>query len=289
MLIDAHIHIAASSLYTRQGWEAADLNQRIEWVKEIFRQYKKQNIYALRDGGDVISASLLAREIAPLEGIIYKSPIYALYRRGCYGSFIGRPIEDICSFKEEFKNLLSYKPDHLKVILTGLVSFEIYGDVGETAFTYDELKYMVEEAHSNGIPVMAHANGREGVGRAVKAGVDTIEHGYLMTAAELNVIAEKDIVWVPTLTPLGNIIDSRDERFTNEIKTIQKVYDSQVENIRIAAGLGVKIALGSDAGAYKVGHGSGLIDEINHFIRAGFCRYEIEKMCSENGARALLI
>lgn len=289
MFIDAHVHIALNQYFTRQSWQASGTEQKIGWIRTLLKQYQMHNVHVLRDGGDGIFASVMAREIAASEGIIYKSPIYALYKKGQYDSFLGKPVEDIKSFQEEFKILLGYKPDHVKIVLTGMVNFEKYGDVGETAFTVEELTYMVEAARFHNLPVMIHANGREGVQRAIQAGAATIEHGYLISEAELYGMAEKEIVWVPTLSPLGNILVSNDCRFEKEREVIRKVYDGQVVNIGRAVEIGVTIALGSDAGAYGVGHGSGLPDEMDHFERIGFKRREIEKMCMENGARALQI
>ncbi|KPU45729.1 amidohydrolase family protein [Oxobacter pfennigii] len=287
MLIEAHAHIAFSNHYTRQDFVKAEVQQKIEWIKENFRQYKKRNINAIRDGGDGIDAAKISREIALSEGIIYKSPVYAIYRRGFYGSFLGKPIDDIKGFKEEFKLLMKQKPDHLKIILTGIVNFEKYGDVGETTFTLDELKYMVQCAKDNCLPVMVHTNGPEGVKRAVEAGADTIEHGYLMSESEIYKIAEKNIIWLPTLAPLGNILLSRDPKFEKEREVIDKVYKRQTENIKKARDIGVKIALGSDSGAYKVEHGQGLLDEIEQFEMIGFDKKDLIRMCFENGAKSL--
>jgi hypothetical protein len=287
MLVDTHIHVALSGVQPKHQWKQLSIEKKTELIKGIIQQYKMRNIVAVRDGGDALFISKLTREVAAAENFIYKSPIYALYKRECYGSFLGRPVDDIDSFKDEFKVLLTHKPDHLKIILTGIVNFKKYGDVGNTAFSVNELKYMVDSAKFNGLPVMVHANGAEGVKTAIQSGVNTVEHGYLMSERELHGMAENNIIWVPTLAPLGNILASNDENFVSEMDTIRKVYDRQVENIIKAHQIGVKIALGSDAGAYRVGHGSGLLDEIAHFEKIGFNRQQIKQMCYENGLRAL--
>ncbi|AOY75260.1 amidohydrolase family protein [Clostridium formicaceticum] len=289
MLIDAHIHVALNPLYNRQTWEAADREKKVVWLREILQQYKRRKIYILRDGGDRIFASKLAREVAKEEGMIYKSPIYALYKKGHYGSFLGKSIEGLEDFKKAFKLLLEHQPDHLKIILTGMVNFQKYGDVGETAFTLEMLKYMVEAAKDHNLPVMVHANGPGGVRKAIKAGAHTIEHGYLMSEAEVYAMAEKDIVWIPTLAPLGNILKANEDRFKQEREVIQKVYDGQLENIKKAIEIGTKVALGSDAGSYSVHHGSGLLDEIEHFQAIGIEEKEAEKIAFENGLKALNI
>jgi predicted amidohydrolase YtcJ len=290
MLVDAHVHLALNHLFSRRAWESAGRDKRTAWLREILREYKRRGICILRDGGDAYFVSELAREIAREEGMIYKTPIYALYKKGRYGSFLGKPIADRRDFKREFKLLLDHGADHLKIILTGLVNFNKYGDVGGTSFGTDELQYMVDAAGEHGLPVMVHANGEDGVAAAVAAGVHTLEHGYLISQAQIYGMAEKGIVWVPTLSPLGNILQSGDSRFSaKEREIIGRVYSGQVENIRKAVEMGVCIALGSDAGASAVHHGEGLLNEIEHLQKIGFDRRVIEKMCLENGARALKI
>lgn len=287
MLIDAHIHISTNQFFSRRNWDEVGLEQKREGLKEVFKQYKDNHIVALRDGGDALFASRLAREVAREEGILYKSPVYAFYKKGYYGDFLGKPLEGLEDFKKEAPILLKYRPDHLKIILTEIVNFEKYGDVGATAFSLEELKYMTAWAKDNGLPVMVHANGCEGVGRAIQAGVTTVEHGYLSSRAELYGMAEKGIIWVPTLAPLGNIVVSKDPRFEREMDVIRRVYEEQAANVREAVEMGLRVALGSDAGAYRVGQVTGLLDELEHFERAGLKRPEIEKMCLENGAAAL--
>lgn len=289
MIIDSHIHIAMNKLFSKKSWNGFDMQQKVGYLREILSDYKKNNIFALRDGGDNLFISKLARDVAAEIGIIYKTPIFALYKKEHYGSLIGRSIDGICDFKEEFKILLKNNPDHLKIALTGIVNFSKFGDVGEVGFTHDELKYIVSSAKEHELPVMVHANGCEGVDMAIEAGVDTIEHGFLISTEQLQGMADKGITWVPTLSPLGNILDAKDEKLKDQLSIIKKVYDKQVENIKKADKIGVRIALGSDAGAYRVGHINGILDEIRHFNDIGFDREKVLKMCSENGRNALKI
>lgn len=287
MLIDAHIHMSLNQYFSKKLWKTSTLEQKVTWIRDTLLQYKSRNIYVLRDGGDGIFASETTRDIAAAEGMIYKSPIYALYKKGHYGSFLGKSIDDTMDFKEEFKVLMSHKLDHLKIILTGIINFSSYGDFGGIGFTQDELDYMVSTAKENNIPVMVHANGSKAVDMAIRAGVSTIEHGYLISKAQLYDMADNSIVWVPTLAPLGNIISSCDPKFKEEMEVIKKVFDRQLDNVKMGVEIGVKVALGSDSGAYRVNHGDGLYDEIAFFERIGFSRGVIEKMCIENGMSAL--
>lgn len=287
LIVDSHIHIFHNTLFTKREWNNSTIDFKINCLDRILKTYKKNGVLALRDGGDGIFASCLARKVAREEGIIYRSPIFAISKKDHYGLFLGRSVCGIDDFKNEFNTLKENKLDHLKIILTGIVNFNRFGDVGDIAFTYDELEYMVKSAREYGVPIMVHANGSEGVSIAIKAGVDTIEHGFLISNKELCGMAEKEIIWVPTLSPLGNILDAKDPNFKNQLDIIEKVYVIQVKNIIKAYEIGVKIALGSDAGSYGVTHGTGIFDEIRHFQHIGFDKNTVLKMDLENGFKAL--
>ncbi|MCR4431041.1 MAG: amidohydrolase family protein [Tepidanaerobacteraceae bacterium] len=264
---DAHIHISLDGENTKK-LRAELKEKKYDSIKEILQRYKDKNIFMLRDGGDNLGASLAAREIAITLGITYKSPGWGICKKGGYGSFIGKPVGDISDFKESFKELLKVRPDHLKIVLTGLVDFESYGRVGGIFFTFDELYYMIQSAKDKNLPVMVHANSSAAVKMAVAAGADTVEHGYFIDEEELHMMAERGTVWVPTLSPLGNLIKNGAGRYMNQIPTIKKIYEEQCEKIKRAADIGVKIAVGSDAGSYGVPHVCGFFDEVMHLCDA---------------------
>jgi len=67
-------------------------------------------------------------------------------------------------------------------------------------FSEEELRALVETAHSSGRPVAAHATTAEGMRRAVQAGVDTIEHGFDGTPEVFRLMAARGVAYLPTLT-----------------------------------------------------------------------------------------
>src|SRR5258708_12565057 len=83
---------------------------------------------------------------------------------------------------------------------------KVYADYGRgggaatPTFSLDELKTLVDEAHSAGRPVSAHATTAEGMRRATLAGVDTIEHGYGGTDEAFKLMAQHGVAYLPTLT-----------------------------------------------------------------------------------------
>ena len=281
-MIDCHVHISLNGIDFKKSREDL-MKDTNEYIRKVLLEYKKRNITVLRDGGDNLGISYIARDIAKEEGIILKTPLYAIYKKGYYGNFLGKGISGIADFKELFKELKDKKIDHLKILISGIVSFDEYKKVGNIGFKYSELDYMVKLAKDNDLHIMAHVNSVEGIDMAINCGVNTIEHGYFITKEQLQIIKEKNIIWIPTLSPLGNILDIKDKKFNKNIYIIEHIYNEHLNMIKEAYDLNVKMAIGSDSGCYGVFHGQGLLDEINHFCKSGIKRDDVIKMNIDNG------
>ena len=122
----------------------------------------------------------------------------------------------------------------------------------QPTFSIEELKALVDTAHSSGRPVSAHASSDEGMRRAAVAGVDTIEHGYGGSDATFKLMAEKGVVFFPTLTAVeststyfGGYVAGKTEP-TAAMKTADRAFRLAVKN-------GVTIGMGSDVGVFKHG------------------------------------
>ncbi|WFD09989.1 amidohydrolase family protein [Tepidibacter hydrothermalis] len=284
-MIDCHIHISLDGVDFKKARELSKTEEIGKIIRKKFKEYKKMGIYVLRDGGDDGEISSIARKIAKEEKIIFKSPVKAVYKEGRYGKFLGSSVRDVDDFKNLFDYLKSQKLDHLKIVLSGLVDFNKYTDNIDIFFNKKELEYIVNISKYNGIPVMAHVNSSYGIDMAIECGVDTIEHGYFIKEREIYKMAEKNIIWVPTLSPLGNLIKG-DNKFKNCSNVIDRVYKEHLDSVGLGYSLGVKIALGSDSGCYKVRHVQGTFDEVNHLIKSGIKKEDVINMAIENGIKA---
>ena len=111
---------------------------------------------------------------------------------------------------------------------------------------------------------MAHANGAEAIKAAVRAGVDSLEHGNFMDEECICMLAESDTVYVPTVSTIRNLIG--DARFPEN--TTRALWEKQKDILSRCYTQGVHLALGSDAGAYRVPHGQGIVDEYAAFCEA---------------------
>jgi len=116
----------------------------------------------------------------------------------------------------------------------------------------EEIRELIHIAHEEGMNVMAHANGARTVEAAAEAQVDSVEHGAYLDSDALWAMKENNVVWVPTLSTVGNLRGRG--RFNEE--AVRQILDSARENVRAFGTMGGLIAPGTDAGAWAVTHGS---------------------------------
>ncbi len=110
-------------------------------------------------------------------------------------------------------------------------------------FTDEEAKAIVDEAHRLGKKVAAHAIGSDGIAAALRAGVDSVEHGDGLTDALIDELVKKGVYWVPTITVGAYVAPGRGGNWT-------KMVDLEKTAFQRALKKGVKIGLGTDAGGF---------------------------------------
>ena len=107
----------------------------------------------------------------------------------------------------------------------------------------EEARAIVDETHRLGKKVAAHCIGSDGIAAALRAGVDTIEHGDGFTDALLDEAAKKGVYWVPTITVGAYVAPGRGGNWI-------KMVDLEKAAFQKALKKNVKIALGTDAGGF---------------------------------------
>lgn len=149
---------------------------------------------------------------------------------------------------------VKYGVDVIKILATGGVLSQ--GDKpGAEQFTYEEMKTAVDTAHAAGRKVAAHAHGTQGIKDAVRAGVDSIEHGSLIDAEGIEMMKQRGTYLVADIYNDDYILGKAVE-FGLPKENVDKekmVGRLQRENFQKAVQAGVKIAFGTDAGVYPHG------------------------------------
>ena len=146
--------------------------------------------------------------------------------------------------RKAVREQVMYGADWIKYYSDRRYHFEADGVLHSMVnFTDEEAKAIVDEAHRLGKKVAAHAIGSDGIAAALRAGVDTIEHGDGLTEAEMDEMVRRGIFWVPTITVGAYVAPGRGGNWT-------KMVDLEKAALQKALKKGVKIALGTDAGGF---------------------------------------
>lgn len=141
---------------------------------------------------------------------------------------------------------------------------------GQPQLTIDEMRAAVEEAHKRGVPVAAHAESRIGVLNALRAGVDSVEHGHGGDDEAIELMLERGAALVPTILSDRRIIDHGVAAGIPDfvVEQCDALHESLVVFLERAIAAGVRIAAGNDGGAPLVPMGD-MVDELELYVRHG--------------------
>lgn len=201
---------------------------------------------------------------------------------GPYEGVINGPDEARKAVRQRYKD----GSDLIKITATGGVLSQAK-DASGAQFTEEELKAIVETAKDYGFRVAAHAHGAEGMKRAIRAGVNSIEHGTFMDDEAIELFKKYGTWYVPTIIAGKSTADSaKIPGYYSEIVTPKalSVGPKIQATFTRAYKAGVKIAFGTDAGVYK--HGKNYI-EFQYMVEGGMPAMETIRCATIHAADLL--
>lgn len=305
-LMDMHVHLSsrlsANSQRERVQWTAVDYALRAVGFAE---RTLMAGFTTVRDLGDTGNLTVSLRRATASGGIAGPRIFTATKAIGTTGghadptngiradlSGIPGPIEGVIDGPDEARKAVRqrYKDgaDLIKITATGgVLSMAKSGQ--NPQFTEQEMRAIIETANDYEMTVAAHAHGAEGMKRAIRAGVASIEHGTLMDEEVMRLMKEHNTVFVPTISAGRFVADRAKEPgfFPDIIRPkaaaigplIQETAGRAHEN-------GVAIAFGTDAGV--VPHGDNW-KEFVYMVEAGIPAAEALRSATVNAARLLRI
>jgi imidazolonepropionase-like amidohydrolase len=173
----------------------------------------------------------------------------------------------------------------IKVIATGGVLTPGV-PVDFTAFTPEELEAAVDEAHKWGRPIGAHAIGAAGIENAVRAGIDSIEHGSQISATAARMMKERGTFHVPTISAIRGILDNADVVPAYAVEKANMIAEQARDSFRRAMRSGVRHACGTDAGTPFNSHGNGTL-EVVRMVEWGLTPLKALQAATSNAAELL--
>jgi imidazolonepropionase-like amidohydrolase len=176
--------------------------------------------------------------------------------------------------------------DTIKITATGGV-LSIAKNGSNPQFTEEEIRAIVTTARDYGFKVAAHAHGAEGMKRAVRGGVDTIEHGTFMDDETIKLMKERGTFYVPTISAGRWVAEkARDPAFfPSVVRPKAQAVGPQIDaTFAKAYKAGVKILFGTDTGVSAHGHNA---REFRYMVEGGMPAMEAIKSATSVPARFL--
>ena len=302
-LIDMHVHLETQ---TRRGGTIDGFTRNPADVAFQAAQYAKTTLLAgfttVRDlGGSGVNVSLrnainaglvdgprvltVGKSIATTGG--HADPTNG-YRKDLMGD--PGPEEGVINGPEDARKAVRqrYKDgsDLIKITATGGVLSNAKDGSGPQ-FTEAEAKAIVEAAKDYGFAVAAHAHGAEGIKRAVRAGVQTIEHGTYMDEEAMELCKKYGTYYVPTIIAGKTVADSAKHfgYYTALVTPKALAIGPKIQaTFGKAYKAGVKIAFGTDAGVYIHGYNA---KEFEYMVEAGMPPLEAIRSALMTNAKLL--
>ena len=193
--------------------------------------------------------------------------------------------EGIANGVDEVRKAVRYQIKHgarlIKVCASGGVMSHT-GTPGAQHYSDEELRAIVDEAHRRGLKVAAHTHGADAVRSAVEAGIDCIEHGFLLDDDTIALMAQRGTFLVPTTA----LIDGMDmSHAAPELKEKAAEIFPRAKTVVPRAGkAGVRMALGTDAPAIPHGRGA---QELIALVDRGMTPLEALQAATVNAAELI--
>ncbi|HEV8060114.1 MAG TPA: amidohydrolase family protein [Gemmataceae bacterium] len=294
-LIDAHTHVLLHP-YNEATWNDQVLKEaqalRVARATNHLRDILQSGFTLIRDLGtegagyaDVGLKQAVDQGIIPGPRMLVTTR--AIVATGSYGPKGFAPEFHIPQGAEETGGVDSLMYVVRDQISRGADWIKVYADAAmggaaiRPSFTEAELKLMVETAKSFGVPVVAHAMSKEGIRRAVMAGVETIEHGYQGDAEVFRLMVNHSVALCPTLT--ATEANSRYGGWQPGTPPPASLRNSRAM-FREAREVGVKIIDGSDMGVFRHGDGA---RELELMVEYGMKPAEALKAATSDAAQAM--
>ena len=213
-----------------------------------------------KDGIDLGIKQSIADGLIPGPRMLVSGKLICM--TGGHGWPIGREANGVDDVRRAAREQIKAGADIVKLMATGGVLTPAV-EPGSEQLTEDELRAGIEEAHKAGRKTATHAMGTRGIMNALRAGIDTIEHGVYLDDATVAYMIEHDVAYIPTIAALYNIEVNGVEAGIPDwaVAKTMKVKPHHLASVRMAREAGVKIAMGTDAGTPFTYHGRNL-DEI---------------------------
>jgi len=290
-MIDCHVHLRSDGLADTRAQTSAD-SVGVATLRSARNAQRtlECGVTTVRDCGSQYGVDFALRQAAR-QGLC-KTP--RLFLCGCmicmtggHGWASGIEADGPDEVRRAARRLLKEGADHIKLVASGGI-LSPGTEIGAAQLTTEEMKAAVDEAHAAGKTACAHAHGTAAIKNAIRAGVDSIEHGYLIDDEGIQMMVDRGTYLVATSTAVRNVVRHGIEAGipADVVRKAQSAIDRHISGFRRAHRAGVPMAMGTDSGVPFTRHGNNL-DELLYFVEMGMTPMEAICTATRQGARLL--
>lgn len=291
--IDAHIHLSGAESIHRCGDTPYDL--LLNTVRDL-EDLVSAGVTGVRDmsafgaalkraveAGNIVGPRIMpgGRVMSISSGHCDADPMLTpqeANRRDLTGCLVDGPEDCYRMTRQQFREGAQF----IKICATGGVSSAI-DDFNDIEFSPEEIRVIVEEAARHNTYVTAHCTGTEGTKAAIRNGVRCIEHGVLLDEECAQLMAEKDIPLVTTLSVSLGLSDMKGLP-EHMMKKAAKLGNASKHSFELAHRYGIRVALGTDYSNSPNTPFRQIGKEFYSLTRCGYSNMEAIKAGTINGA-----
>lgn len=291
-VIDCHVHLSIGGAADSMGEAVADTDSLavIRMAHNAARTLAA-GITTVRDMGaknhvDLAFRAAVRQGIYPFAPRILPSG-RPITMTGGHCWQIGRQTDGIDDARRAVREQVKAGVDWIKLMATGGILTQ-GTEIGAPQLGEAELRAAIEEAHKAGRKTAVHAHGATGIKNAVRAGIDSVEHGYFLDEEGIELMLERGCWLVPTAAAVKLVVDHGVEGGIPcyVVRKAASAVDRQVETCRNAWRAGVRLAMGTDAGTPYNRHGENM-QELEAMVEIGLSPMDAIVMAT-SGSAALL-
>jgi imidazolonepropionase-like amidohydrolase len=291
-LINVHVHLTVDSNAPDTFKALCDESPAVTTIRAASRARRMlaAGITTARDLGGVNYIELTVRDLIksgeiPGPWLLCAGKLITM--TGGQAWPIGRESDGPDDVRKAVREQLKAGADVIKLMATGGVLTPGV-EPGAAQLTEDELRAGILEAHKASRRTATHAQGTEGVKAAIRAGIDTVEHGIFLDDEAIEMMKERQIVLVPTLAAVYQITQAGRARGIPQyvMDKMEKVTSAHTNSFQLAWRSGIIIAAGNDGGTPFNPH-EDLVTELRLMVEAGMPSLDAIRAGTWGSARAL--
>jgi imidazolonepropionase-like amidohydrolase len=290
-LIDCHVHLRNDGVADPRAQAAADTDAvAVLRSARNARRTLEAGITTIRDcgsrGGIDFSLRTAAQQgLCPTPRLVLSGMVICM--TGGHGWTLGCEADGPDGLRRAARMQIKAGADNVKLIASGGI-LTPGTEIGAPQFTIDEMRAAVDEAHAAGKTSCAHAHGTTAIKNAVKAGVDSVEHGYLIDDEGIELMLARGTYLVATSAAVRNVVKHGTAAGIRPdvVRKAQSAIEQHIDGFKRAHKAGVKLAMGTDTGVPFTEHGNNL-DEVIYLVEMGLSPMEALSATTFEAAKLL--